>query len=260
MTISRASDDAVSRATGGYQEKFFEQLAAIEEGHYWFESRNRLIVWALRHYFPRAKILLEVGCGTGFVLKGIHSAWPALQLMGTDMMAEGLVFARQRVPSATLIQKDARHLDVPELADVVGAFDVIEHIPEDELVLREMFRVTRPGGGAMVTVPQHPALWSRMDEYGHHIRRYRRRELVDKLQRAGFEVVRTTSFVSLLLPLMAMSRWMERRRMEDFDAGQLAVSPSVNATLRLVLTLERAAIQLGVSWPAGGSLLAIARK
>jgi SAM-dependent methyltransferase len=246
---------------GGYRQQFFEQLAAIEEGHYWFESRNRLIVWALRRYFPEATSFLEVGCGTGFVLQGIHAALPAVQLIATDSMSEGLEFARRRVPRATLIQRDARNLAVSVPVDVAGAFDVIEHIPEDERVLAEIFRATRPGGGAMIAVPQHPELWSSLDEVSQHVRRYRRRELVDKMERAGFEVIRATSFVSVLLPFMAMARWMGRRQSEDFDARrELTVAPIVNAALRLILTLERAAIQLGVSWPAGGSLLVIARK
>ena len=113
----------------------------------------------------------------------------------------------------------------------------------------------------MLTVPQHPALWSRMDEYACHVRRYRRKDLIQRVRLAGFEVIRETSFVSLVLPLMAMARWRDRRRRRDFDPNrELIVAAPLNAALRAVLTTERWLIGAGLSWPAGGSLLVIARR
>lgn len=247
------------RREGRFPPEAFEQLATIESGHYWFESRNRLITWAIGRYFPGARTLLEIGCGTGFVLQGVHAAFPALRLTASDAMAGGLEVAGRRVPSAALLQQDARELDAAEQFDLVVAFDVLEHIPEDVQVMGRMFQAVRPGGGVIVTVPQHPQLWSRTDECARHVRRYRRRELVDRLQQTGFDIVRVTSFVSLLLPLMAASRWAAQREEHHTDR-EFVVSPMVNAALRAVLAVERGAIRLGASWPAGGSLLVVARK
>ena len=95
------------------------------------------------------------------------------------------------MPGVTLFQMDARFVPFEEEFDVIGAFDALEHIKEDEDVLREIFRATKEGGGIILTVPQHPFLWSQMDEISHHYRRYTRRGLIDKVQRAGFEVVYT---------------------------------------------------------------------
>lgn len=253
-------DQPVLPERGGFPVDAFEYLAHVEPGHYWFESRNRLIVWAMRRYFPRARTLLEVGCGTGFALRSIHTAFPALLLTASDALPGGLATAGARVPTAAFIQQDARALDAVEQFDVVCAFDVLEHIVEDEDVLARLFTAAKPGGGALITVPQHPQLWSRADSYGHHVRRYRRRELVDRLTHAGFTLVRVTSFVSLLLPLLAASRWIEGRRRGRLSDREVIVSPPINGALRAVLTLERQAIKCGVSWPAGGSLLAVARK
>ena len=104
------------------------------------------------------------------------------------------------MPDAELLEVDARRLPFEAEFDVVGAFDVLEHIEEDERALIEMHAALRPGGGLVVTVPQHPALWSAVDEYSRHVRRYRRSELLTKLRDSGFEVIHWTSFVSLLLP------------------------------------------------------------
>jgi SAM-dependent methyltransferase len=121
------------------------------------------------------------------------------------MFPEGLAIARERVPDATFFLADARTFDAPKAYDVVGAFDVLEHIDDDAAAIGRLYVATAPGGGALITVPQHPALWSSRDEYACHVRRYRRRELIARLESAGFQIVRATSFVSLLLPLMALS-------------------------------------------------------
>lgn len=244
-----------------YDAAFFARLAALEPGNYWFEARNRLLVWALRRYFPAARSFLEIGCGTGFVLAGIRAALPALTLSGAEVFSEGLAFAATRVPGAALFQMDARHIPFDEEFDVIGAFDVLEHIEDDGAVLAEMFRATRPGGGVLVTVPQHPFLWSPVDAHARHKRRYTRPELTAKLRRAGWVPARATSFVSLLLPAMLASRLARRggRHAED-PLPELGVGRAANAVLSAVLGLERALITRGVSLPAGGSLLIVARK
>jgi SAM-dependent methyltransferase len=153
------------------------------------------------------------------------------------------------------MQMDARHIPFRGAFDVVGAFDVIEHIEEDEQVLRQMHAACRPGGGVMITVPQHAWLWSRRDEIAQHRRRYSRRELLAKLAAAGFQRPWATSFVLLLLPLMALSR---RRR--NVSSAELEVGPAANAALGSLMALERGLIRAGLRLPAGGSLLVIAHK
>ena len=110
---------------------------------------------------------------------------------------------------------------------MIGAFDVLEHIEEDTTVMAEVPAV-RPGGGFMATVPQHPALWSLQDEHAHHVRRYTARGLRRKVEAAGFEVVRMTSFVSLLLPMLVAARLRPRggRADVEFDAMDELRSPT----------------------------------
>jgi SAM-dependent methyltransferase len=245
---------------GGYPADAFSRIAAVQRGNYWFESRNRLIVWAIRRYFPGARTFLDVGCGTGYVLEGLHEAFPRMHLAGTDFLEEGLSFARARVPSATFFRSDAHNLVVPEPVDVAGSFDVLEHIPDDLAVLRRIHAAIRPGGGLLIAVPQHRWLWSSADDQAQHVRRYRRDEMLDRVRAAGFDVVRATSFISLLLPLMALSRWRDARRTRGPQASELMVGRPLNAALRGVLTVERSLVRAGVSFPAGGSLLVVARR
>jgi SAM-dependent methyltransferase len=252
--------EAVQASDIRYDASRFEVLARLEREHFWFSARTRLIVWALRKHFPHARSLLEIGCGTGNVLGAIAEAAPALRLAGSEAHASALAFARSRAPRATLLQMDARRIPYRDEFDVVGAFDVLEHIEEDERVLLEMFESCRSGGGAIITVPQHPWLWSYRDAFAHHVRRYRRADLLRKVRAAGFVGIWASSFVTALLPLMALSR-LRQRSPRGFDAAsELQVGRVANRALGAVMALERRLLQAGVTLRAGGSLLVVAHK
>jgi SAM-dependent methyltransferase len=247
-------------AHAGFKPQYFARLAEIEESNFWFRARNELIQWALRNYFPDAKSFFEVGCGTGFVLAGVHEKFPRMRLAGSEIFADGLAIAKARLPNFELYQMDARRISFDSEFDVIGAFDVLEHVIEDENVLVQMFNAVRPGGGLLVTVPQHPFLWSASDEHAMHQRRYNRAELRTKVDSAGFEIERITSFNSLLLPLMIWSR-MRSKANHDFQPWrEFEISPAFNKSLESILKLERMVITRGFSFPAGGSLLLIGRK
>lgn len=244
----------------GFKAEAFAQLALLEERSFWFCSRNELIFWALAKYFSRSENFLEIGCGTGFVLAGIRKMFPQISIAGSEIYAKGLEYAVSRVPDAFLFQMDARRIPFESEFDVIGAFDVIEHVTEDETVLDQMYRAVRAGGGIILTVPQHRFLWSKQDEHACHVRRYSRGELVDKVRHTGFEVIRVTSFVSLLFPLMIASRVLRRDRALSEVDEEFRLSKPANGLLGAIMGLERLMIRAGAKFPAGGSLLLIGRK
>lgn len=246
----------------GFEPAYFAELVSLEAGNFWFRSRNRLIVWALGKYRPGFRSLLEVGCGTGYVLSGIAAAFPGARLVGTEVYAEGLAQAATRLPGIAFAQVDARALPYRSEFEVIGAFDVIEHIAEDEAVLAQAHAALQPGGLLLLTVPQHAWLWSPADAYARHVRRYAAGELHAKVRAAGFEVLRSTSFVSVLLPAMVASRLLRR---EDAAGGfdpraEFRIPGTLNAMLESLLALERRLIALGLDFPCGGSRLVVARK
>lgn len=244
----------------GFKSGYFAQLAPLEEANFWFRSRNLLIVWALKKYFPGLQSLLEVGCGTGYVLSGIASAFPTVELVGSEVFVAGLSFAAERLPDAHLIQMDARHIPYVNEFDVATAFDVLEHIEEDQAALDNLYCAIRPGGGLLVTVPQHQWLWSSSDSYACHVRRYDAIELHTKIISAGFTVLHSTSFVSLLLPLMMLSRRRGQGNKILDPMDELRVNPLMNSILEGILSVERMMIRMGVKFPMGGSRLIVAKK
>jgi SAM-dependent methyltransferase len=246
-------------SAAGYDAALFDEVAQLEPRSFWFRARNRLIVSTLNRHFPAARSILEVGCGTGYVLAALRAAFPEARVVGSELLAEGLEYARRRVPDVELVTLDILDASYTGEFDVVGAFDVLEHIEDDARALHGIHQAARTGGGAVLLVPQHPRLWSRTDELAHHVRRYRRRELVEKVERAGFRVVSVSSFMTTLLPVLTMARTFDRVRPPATPFRGLTPS-YVNGVFERSLDLERRLIERGVSLPAGGSLLVVARK
>jgi len=202
-----------------------------------------------------------MGCGSGYVLQGLHKRFPSLSLSGAEIFVEGLSVAARRVPDARLYQMTATRIPFREEFDLVGAFDVLEHLDDDALALAQLRKSLKPGGGILVSVPQHPSLWGAPDEFAHHRRRYRRKELVARLESAGFQLLQVSGFVFSLLPAMLASRMRRRRVDEHYDPNsELALPRPLNAALEAVLNREVALIARGISLPAGGSLFAVARR
>jgi SAM-dependent methyltransferase len=262
--IACLAPEIIDTATG-YDPELFGELVRFEELNFWFVNRARLIEALLRKYFPKARDFLEIGCGTGSVLLALRKALPELNLTGSEQYPRGLVFARQRLgESVTLVQMDARLILAREQFDVIGAFDVIEHIREDEDVLAEIRAALKPRGGAMIAVPQHPWLWSPADDAAFHQRRYARGELEAKLERTGLRVLHSTSFNALLLPLMMASRTMmnfrARRGTRPDAMAEFNIAQSLNRALSSVLRLEVGLTSAGIRWPLGGSRFVIAQR
>jgi SAM-dependent methyltransferase len=243
----------------GFSGDFFPLLRQIEQTHFWFLARNTLITWAIRRYFPAARTLLEVGGGNGQVTRAIQRACPEMRLTVSEVFLEGLVAARASLAGVDVVQADLLRLPWEGEFDLIGAFDVLEHVRDHGAAVAQMRRALRPGGGLVVTVPQHQWLWTEVDEVSRHERRYARRELVGLLKRGGFRVRRATSFVTLLLPAFIASR--ARRRTTPENTSQLfEISPLVNAIAHSTMKVEHTMIRAGVSLPVGGSLLVVATR
>ena len=252
---------SLAREGSGYDPGVFESLAELEAENFWFTGRNALITWAIRRHLESPRSIFEIGCGTGFVLRALAETFPQADLTGGEIFIDGLKVARSRVSRAELIQLDARDIPFVGSFDVVGAFDVLEHINEDTVVLEQIHQALVPGGLIVIAVPQHPWLWSPADEHAHHVRRYTAVELRAKLEETGFEVMTSTSYMTLLLPLQLWSRRRQGRRTKAHDPlAELRLPGPVNRLLAVVFSVERALIRRGLRLPIGGSRLIVARR
>ena len=245
----------------GFSQESFDRLYNLEWSHFWFRARNHLILWAIKKYFDIPKRFLEIGCGTGFVLKGIYDAFPKTMVTGSDISENGLKYAAKRLGDVEMVQFDATAIPYESEFDVIGCFDVLEHIKEDNLVLKQINKALVEGGELIITVPQHKFLWSQADERACHQRRYSVGELKNKLILADFEVIRSTSFVTLLFPLMVLARLRKRKKtVSDNAESELSLNRFINKAFEVVLFIERQLIKIGFNLPFGGSLMILARK
>jgi len=247
-----------------YPEALVRLVADVETRHFWFAARNAVILATLRRTLGAlaGRRLLDVGCGTGFVLAALESA--GLEVTGIDMHASSLGLARARV-RGPLVLSSATDLPFFPDFDVVTLFDVIEHVEDDAAVLREARRVLAPDGAVVVTVPAGPDLWTPYDEATGHKRRYDRAMLRQAIERADLVPAYIGYFN--VLPLLAQvlqRRLTTPRQSHARDAVSivrqaLRVPPApVNALLGLSVRLE--APLRALPWIRGGSLIAVATR
>jgi SAM-dependent methyltransferase len=242
-------------------ERDFElQTHRAEDRHWWYRGRRSVlerVVAQLR--LPARARILDAGCGSGrnMVELAHHGT-----VTGIELSATSVSLARARNAGEVI---EGSVLQMPFAAgsfELAASLDVIEHLEDDLSALRELRRVVAPGGALLVTVPAYQWLWSGHDEINHHHRRYTRRSLLQVAEQAGWELVRTTYFNSLLLPVAIALRGLDRLSSSKTTESSLDlwVPPApLNWLLERPLALEAALIKRGGRIPAGLSLLAIFR-
>lgn len=246
----------------GFNPDYYDKFFRLEETHFWFQHRNEIVLWAYEKFFPDSRSFFELGCGTGFVLSAIEKKFPEVKIYGGEIHTKGLSFAQRRVTKAAFFQLDARNIPFEEEFDVIGAFDMLEHFQEDEGAIRQIYKATKTGGGILLTVPQHPFLWSSFDEFFHHVRRYTSKELKSKIEGAGFKIVWISSFMSLPLPFLIASRSFKRHSNKNYNGfDEFQKSLAYNRLMRKILNLEGLMIRKAqMRLPVGSSLFVVAKK
>ena len=242
-----------------FPEHSFPSLYSVESRHWWFQARVRLILWALQYKVPGFSSFLEIGCGTGFVISQIAKYFPGKEYYASELYESALVLAKSRNVDCRFKQLDATKMSDIDSYDCIGCFDVLEHISTDNIVIENIYAALKPKSFLLVTVPQHKFLWSSIDSEAHHVRRYARHDLLMKLKNHGFHISYSTSFVSLLLPLMYLQRRFLLSETND-SSNEFNVSKITNRFLSWIMAFELILIKIGISLPFGGSLFVIAFK
>lgn len=254
-----------------YDPRYFDFLVALESRHFWFRSRNEVIAsavcWITSQWRPGYRVL-EVGCGNGNVLQCLSSVCTGATVIGMDLFEEALRYAKRR-SRCPLVRGDVHKSPVRGGFELIGLFDVLEHLPDDHEILTDLHRLLAPQGTLLLTVPAHMSLWSYFDISSHHCRRYSRAQLRKKLESAGFDIVYLTEFMAPLFPLVWLGRRLSKLLSRGPDGPEAAdklasrdftVIPILNEILVLILNLEARLIARRWTIPIGTSLLAVARR
>ena len=230
-------------------------MAAAHDRHFWLRHRTGLVLWAVRRFAGTPRRGLNIGCSGGAMMQALARHWPGLVMEGADISPDALAVAACLNSDARLHHGDAACLAFDGAYDLLGLFDVLEHISDDNAALAGAARALAPGGHIFVTVPQHRFLWSHLDELVGHQRRYRASDLAGQLLCCGLEIRAILSYGALLLPLAAVARFAYRDAANVADI--LRLGGLANGAFHIV---EHALIRAGVRFPFGDSILAVARK
>lgn len=243
------------------EDTLFSTFAEVEDRHWWFLARREIVCAVAQRALPVGSRVLDLGCGTGFVLERLQQRYRAY---GLDVSHIALELCRKRGLSQVSLGSP-EDLSAVDGCRFQGVFllDVLEHLDDDTAALRQISEVLSPGGAAIITVPAFMFLWSRHDEINQHRRRYTRRTLADLLHRSGFQLEQVSYFNSYLFPLAVAAR-LAGGLLGQYAPGGLGVPPApLNALLRRMFVSERSRLIRSNGrggFPFGVSLLAVGRR
>ncbi len=155
-------------------------------------SYNGWLRWeVIRRLLPETGRFLEVGCGQGGLAVRLASRF---DYTGYEPDGESFRVAQQRLAGRGKVVNDFLPAEPDEVFDVVGAFEVLEHIEEDGAALEGWLRWLAPGGRLMLSVPSHQDRFGPADGAVGHYRRYERDDLQWILRSVGFDDVTVLSY------------------------------------------------------------------
>ena len=238
------------------EREVYKQMAELDQRHWWYRARREVIAALIRRRAqpPGGARVLEIGCGTGHNL-GMLGQFGEVEALELDEEARSIAEGR--------LGKSVMSAPLPELSgvaekhyDLIGAFDVIEHIDDDRGALASIAARLKPGGKLVVTVPAHQWMWSAHDVVNHHKRRYSKRALKRLLEASPLRLEAIGYFNSLLFPLAVAERLSSRLRGKDEADLRLPPAP-LNTALEKAFAAERHLIGR-FPLPPGLSLFAVA--
>ncbi|MFA4015136.1 MAG: hypothetical protein RUDDFDWM_000209 [Candidatus Fervidibacterota bacterium] len=206
----------------------------------------------------RCRIILDVGCGTGGNLELLSSYGVCI---GIDISPLALSICKKHW-DGNLICADASSLPFRNCSvDLVAALDVLEHLQDDVAALSEFWRILKPNGLLIMTVPAFMFLWSGHDVALRHFRRYTMSELKMKLRKAGFVTQKLSYAICPLLPFVFIFRKLQliaQHNMKKHTA-LIELPKPLNEALIAMLQLEATLLKY-IDLPFGVSLICKAIK
>ena len=211
-------------------------------------------------------VIMDIGCSSGFLLRDIRKQFPHAQVVGADYVPAPLHKLAKAHPDWPLIQFDLTTSPLPdECLDAASLANVLEHIGDDVTAVKQVYRMLRPGGVAVIEVPAGPHLFDVYDKQLMHFRRYSRKSLNELLSGAGFEVHDESHIGFFVYPAFAIIKKRNKKYLELPDEEQLQiVEGSINIArgnpvMDMIMSMEEA-LRYKVPFPFGIRCVAVGRK
>lgn len=234
----------------------------LEEKNWWFQGRRKIFLSLLDKNSgkKKPKRILDVGCGTGIMLNYLAQYG---QVEGVDNSREAVAFCRSRGLKNARLGNAKKMPFLDNSFDIVTAFDTLEHIKDDKVALKEFYRVLRPNGLILITVPALPIIWSSHDVAHCHFRRYTLLDLKKKIKEARFRLMRATYINSLLfLPAFTFrfsTAYLNKLGIFKKHTDLVGMPNLINYLLSKIFGLEANLLKF-IDFPLGITLLVEAKK
>lgn len=233
------------------------EIAALENTNWWYATRRDLLASLLKRFAKHGETALDVGCGVGSNYPVI--AAHASRVIGLDISAEALENLHGTYNEKVLASVE--EMPIPDaFVDIVVCADVLEHV-DDTKAVRDIHRILKPGGLVFVTVPAGMSLWNENDDYGHHLRRYRKSELRSVFADNNFDIRYLYNWNRLFfVPVWLVARFYKRDSTKTELKNNLTAIPAwLNPFLIWYMKVENALARY-LPLPFGVSLVLVARK
>lgn len=241
----------------------YDEYNAFENKHWWFQSRKKIFSSLIKNFFDKDgnATSLDIGCGTGSNMEFLSRY---SRVFGVDMSTEAIKYCSSK--GYPLCQADLSILPFKtDRFDLVTILDVVEHFDDDYAALKEIERITKPGGLVVISVPAFQFLWGEHDELAHHKRRYNAGQLGKVVEKAGFEIEKMTYNNFFLFPAGVIYRYLKKierltnkNKEKTSDFGNTA-PPVINTLFKYIYSAEAVFLKY-MRFPFGLSLVCVCRK
>ena len=193
-------------------------------------SRENAVRSLQSHLSSPNPVLMDIGCSSGFMLRDLRDRFPGATVLGSDYVRGPLDALARAFPDVPLMQFDLVACPLPAKSlDGITLLNVIEHVEDDASALKQIFRILKPGGVAVVEAPAGPGLYDVYDKELMHFRRYRMRDLLQMLKSTGFEILQRSHIGFFIYPPFAVTKKMNRRSLHaDPRARTKVVAARIN--------------------------------
>lgn len=238
----------------------------IQENHWWFRSRNNIILAVLADYLDNKDIsdyeILDIGCGLGqlFPILGRFG-----HVEGIEKNSSFVKVLKNKYPDIEVHNAEFPNSNLENRKfNLISMFDFLEHIDKPANILRATNNILKNDGLLLVTVPAYQWMWSKIDEIGHHFRRYDKNILRIEIEKEGFRCIYSSYFMTLLFPLVFIYRkiipflFFKKIKLNDLELKKPI--NILNKSFYYIMNIEKYFIQKKVSFMYGLSIISVFKK